>query len=252
MAISTLCFVATSCTPVLPPLTSNTTEGPIVFTQSMMQHTSAKLDRLMVRWEIADDKEETAEYKYWKGFWCPRAQGVNDAVDAALRINKYCVDHGGRDDFGACLKGSPARMLFYWSITPVGGCTGGVKSVTAVILEPKPGMESSAAYISKAKALGWVPRETRTAVENAAVQRENSRSQREEDRRARELPKLTTRGTQICHADRGITYVGFVDDVSADKSKIRILVNGTLEGIAPGGWHPGPIWDNPGNWHVCE
>ncbi|MEP6604894.1 MAG: hypothetical protein ABJA60_02120 [Nitrosospira sp.] len=251
-ALSMLCVAAAGCTPVLPPLTSSTKEGPIVFTQSLMQHTSTQLDKLMVRWEIADKKEETAEYKYWKGVWCPRAQGVYNALDAALRLNRYCVEHGGRDDLGACLVGNPAKMLFYANITPVGGCTGGVSSVTAVILEPKPGMESSATYILKAKALGWVPRETRAATEEAAAQQERARVQREEDRCARELPKLTTRGTQICRMNGGITYVGFVDDVSADRRKIRILVNSTVEGVAPGGWHPGPIWDKLENWHVCE
>ena len=63
-------------------------------------------------------------------------------------------------------------------------------------------------------------------------------------------------GTRICRMDRGIQYIGFVEQVSPDNGKIQIRVAdaryGDHSSVRPGGFAPSVIWANPDAWDLCE
>ena len=66
------------------------------------------------------------------------------------------------------------------------------------------------------------------------------------------MPLLTKRGTRVCAERKGFVFYGFVEDVLPDNSKIKISVNGTTNGLTPGGWQPKMNWDQQQLWRVCE
>ncbi|TCS98473.1 hypothetical protein EDC25_10853 [Pseudofulvimonas gallinarii] len=98
-------------------------------------------------------------------------------------------------------------------------------------------------------------RERERAQRQAFIEQvEQERLERERVRLDVELPLLTSRGTRICKVVAPYTFTGYVDDVSEDRARIRILVNSVADahGIVPGSPSPEVIWDRPSNWRVCE
>jgi hypothetical protein len=140
--------------------------------------------------------------------------------------------------------GDRAKVLFYANAVPASNCSG-TATADVQILEPKPGREESEEYVRAVAAMGFVPTLVRNILADQKIRLEQQRVERE-------LPQLTTRGTRVCRTEGRLTYVGFVDDVTPDRSKVRIEVKGTTNGFRPGGWQPGPIWAPPASWRVCE
>jgi len=135
--------------------------------------------------------------------------------------------------------------------------------VDVYVVEPKAGNVESREYLQQVELLGYarpydrrvkdtLDKSRRQFANDQRVQREQQAEAAERARIAKELPLLKKRGTRVCQTEQSITYVGFVDDVNEDGSKIRALVKGTTTGFAPGGWQPGPEWAVPSAWHVCE
>lgn len=241
-------FLLSSCQTPLPALKPDTSEGPITYMMSVRQNTSVGLDRLTARLEVAN-REDTPDYRSWSDWWCPRyVRGSNPPPpDLQTIVRSYCEAHGGHYDRGmACVtETKPNTVLFYMSVFKSTGCEGNTLTARSVVIEPKPGREHAEAYLAAIRRAGYVPPDILVAEQIRSAALEGARLRRE-------MPLLTKRGTRVCKANRGFTFYGFVEDVLPDQSKVKISVNGTTNGLIPGGWQPEIIWDQPQLWRVCE
>jgi len=237
-----------SCQASLPPLKPDTSEGPITYMMSMRQNTSAGLDRLTTRFEVAN-REDTPDYRSWSDWWCPRyVRGTNPPPpDLQSLVRSYCEAHGGVHDRNkACItRTEPRTVLFYIGVFKSSGCEGTAVTARALVIEPKPGREHSPGYLAALRTAGYVPPDILAAeqAQGAAF---------EANRLRREMWLLTKRGTRVCKERKGFMFYGFVEDVLPDNSKVKISVNGTTNGLIPGGWQPETIWDQPQLWRVCD
>lgn len=63
-------------------------------------------------------------------------------------------------------------------------------------------------------------------------------------------------GTKICREQNSVYFLGFVEAISPNSNKIQIRVaNASYKPDfmwTIGGFSPHIIWDDPGNWQVCE
>lgn len=245
---ATVIMLLLGCQASVPPLKPDTQEGPITYMISMRQNTSAGLDRLVTRLDTAV-REDTADYRSWSDWWCPRYVRGNDPPPPDLQTlaRSYCEAHGGvYDRKQACItRTEPRTVLFYLSIFRSSGCEGTAVTARSLVIEPKLGREHSASYLAALRRVGYVPPDILATQQAQSIVAEADRLQRE-------MPLLTKRGTRVCKERRGFIFYGFVEDVLPDQSKIKISVNGTTIGMTPGGWQPEAIWDQPQLWHVCE
>lgn len=236
------------CQPAATTTRPDDESGAIGFVKTLRQRSSTSLDALMVKINPTEQKE-TPTLRAWRGWWCPRIPGVRNADDVRREIAGYCANRGGvmDQDVACASKKNPGAVLFFAAITHTPHCTD-TPTAEAYVVEPKPGYESSPDYISTLATFGYKPYLLRRMEAQADQMREAERMARVK----REMPLLKTRGTRVCHEEGSFTYVGFVDDVSADGSKIRIEVKGLTTALRPSSWQPGPTWDRPENWYVCE
>jgi hypothetical protein len=218
--------------------------GVLAFVEQLRVSTVARVDDRLYWWPV--EETVTPSHVEWRAIWCPRGEGSAGSLEVALAVGRYCRDQGG--DLGlniGCLRprADTEDLLFIarmYGAGPRYRCPGKISPIDVWILEPVPGKERSPGFLAAAARLGFelpeVQRRRMAAGAGASYGRES----------------LTVRGTKICRAERGFVYVGFVDDVNPVNGKIRIQVSGTTTGVAPGGFAPGPIWDAPENWQVCE
>ena len=234
----------TGCQPA-PLIKPDAAEGAIAYVESIRQNSSTSIDALMVKLNPVDRKE-MPDFKVWKGWWCPRLPDVRNDDDVRRLVGDYCQTRGGviDQDVACVARDDHMKVLFFAAIRPGTNCSG-TPTARAWVIDPKPGREKSSAYVAALQTFGYRPTPVVVAEMNQAAELERVRIERE-------MPLLTTRGTRICQKDGGLTFVGFVDDVSTDGKKIRIEVKGTTSGITRGGWQPGATWDQPSNWYVCE
>ena len=245
-------LLVAGCQASLPVLKPDTAEGPITYMMSVRQNTSAGLDRLTAKLEVAN-REDTQDYRSWSDWWCPRfVRGTNPPPPPLQSLTKsYCEAHGGVYDRNvACItRTEPITVLFYMSVFKGTGCEGSAITARSLVIEPKPGKEHSAGYLLALRRVGYIPSDILAAQEarSAAL---------EADRLRREMPLLTKRGTRVCqkrsYLGGYLTFYGFVEDVLPDQSKIKVSVNGTVGTLQPGGWQPEMIWEAPSKWTVCE
>lgn len=142
-------LLLSGCQASLPPLKPDTSEGPITYMMSMRQNTSAGLDRLTTRFEVAN-REDIPDYRSWRDWWCPRyVRGSNPPPpDLQSLVRSYCEAHGGVHDRNkACItRTEPRTVLFYIGVFKSSGCEGTAVTARALVIELKPGREHSTAF----------------------------------------------------------------------------------------------------------
>lgn len=192
--------------------------------------------------------QETPTAWTWRGWWCPVEPSAATYEDVRPKVAEFCLKTGGTMDKNvACVDPTyPERVLFLAIVTTSGLCAKGKQyNVVVNVVAPRPGFEATPSFHSVLSAYGYRPTEVDRRERVAQQQAKAARL-------AAELPLLRTRGTRVCTDHKGLTYVGFVEDVNVVGTKIRIDVKGTRSGITPGGWQPGTTWDSVENWYVCE
>ncbi len=61
-------------------------------------------------------------------------------------------------------------------------------------------------------------------------------------------------GNRICKTEARINYFGYVEKIVGSKSQVRVSDARIKRGatLRPRGFRPGIIWDEPGNWYLCD
>ena len=238
-----------------PPPSSNPSgsTGIIEFMDQLRLASSTALDSVTARTINRPKRTETASTWAWQAWWCPRGAEVFNHTDVQRKAQEYCRRIGGRvDQEVACVDpADPMKVLFFVGMKSGSQCAG-TPTAVAYVLEPKPGQERSMEFRTVLEMFRYQPPPVREQDRLRAEQAQRNQEEAERARLEWQLPLLKTRGTRVCRTQDRMEYVGFVDDISEDGRKVRIEVKGTTSGLRPGNWQPGPIWDFPENWRVCE
>jgi len=244
----------TSCTTNRPLPDAAQVGSLIAYVQALRRETSTLLDTVVAA--TTASTQETAEYSAWGDHWCPRHVDVQSTDDVLRKVGTYCARLGGTFQEPYCTQTTaPDRVLFFAKFQRgIDLCQGVAATVSIQIVEPKPGMLQSAAYVDRLRTYGYRTGDDR-AREAIAAQRVVAA---EQARLARELPLLQTRGTRVCQKQAGLIFLGFVEDISGTKIKISIQETyfGTGRGKELGMRNPNfraeTVWDQPDHWYVCE
>lgn len=244
----------TGCTTDRPLPDAVRSTSLIDYMQALRRETSTLLDTVVAA--STTPVEDTPAYRAWGDHWCPRHVLVHSTDDVVRGVSDYCINLAGTFREPYCTRNSaPDQVLFYAQFQRnIDLCQGVAATVSIQIVEPKPGNVADPRYVDRLRTLGY-----RTAGDDArAALAALSAAEAERARLARELPRLRTRGTRVCHTDADVTFVGFVEDTSGGKIKIDVQQaytgNGTLGslGIRNPNYRPETIWDQPERWTVCE
>jgi len=251
LALAGLLVGCTTNRPLPEPARADTL---IDYLKSLRHETSTLLDSVVSA--TTAPTEDASTYRAWADHWCPRHVTVHSTDDVLAKVGEYCAHVSGSYREPYCMQpGSPERVLFFASFRrDIDLCQGVAATVAVQVVEPKPGMEQSTPYIDKLRSVGYRTAGDRSRESLAALQAVEA----ERTRLARELPRLRTRGTQVCKQQDDVTFMGFVEDTQG--VKIKITVHGAYYGSGPSGslgarnpdYQPETIWDQPEHWHVCE
>lgn len=237
------------------PLPDASHAGTLIEYLKVLRHeTSTLLDSVVTA--TTAPTEDAPEYWAWGDHWCPRHVDVHSTDDVVRRVADFCAQKGGVFQEPYCAVSAPTeRILFFAKFRRgIDLCQGVAATVAIQVVEPKPGMQQGIGYIDKLRTFGYRTAGDRSREAMATLEA----AETERARLARELPRLRTRGTQVCMQQGGIVFLGYVEDVEGPKIKINI--HGAYYGMDAHGnlgarnpeYRPETVWDQPQRWHVCE
>lgn len=246
-------LVLMSCTTSRPLPDGAHAHSLIDYLQALRRETSTLLDRVVAA--TTAPTEEYAGFRAWGDHWCPRHAQIQSTDDVARQVALVCSARDGTYTEPYCRQTSdPENVLFFAQFRRgIDLCQGVAATVSVQVVEPQPGMTHSADYLDRLRTFGYRSRGDGARDALAALKADES----ERARLARELPRLRTRGTRVCHRHAGVMYAGFVEDTAEVKIKISVqeayyVGPGQTVGARSPTYRPETIWDQPDRWFVCE
>lgn len=209
----------------------------------------------LLRWGIKSAPiEERGPIKTWRAHYCVADSEQTAFNELPLKMAMYCKKGGGEMvDVGRCEMGSANGPAIWFTATMgnAGGC-GPFSDATEMVVH-----EVNPAALGTAEAeVAWMGLGIKSAHERAFRQASAQRQAvvAEEERLRRDASDLKTKGTQICKAQSGGEFLGFVEEVSGNK--IKVLVSAFYYGDVRNGRRSPQftqqyIWSDFFEWHLC-
>jgi hypothetical protein len=213
---------------------------------------SGLLDRPFVSTSAPVDA--SGAFRRLNRLWCNPVGGPTLQMSRG-QYAALCSRLGGAWRDGACIKPPDRDQVLFLAMIEVAppACANGT---TVRVVEPT-GDLAAPAYVAQLRALGYQTNAD-LAAERARAEargRERERQVRAEaERKEAMLPRMRMRGTRVCHAESGNTWVGFVEDSTEEKLQIRVVTafRTGVPQMTLGGFQPHITWDIPARWELCE
>lgn len=125
-------------------------------------------------------------------------------------------------------------------------------SLEVTFVEP-PQQPGGPEFQRLAQAAGFVPKSTQITRARAAEAAAADRAAAERARLAVDWPRMQVRGQMVCSDERGVRYIGYVEDFTDERMKVSVAqAQIGRTGYSPGGFRPNVIWTRPEGWFPCE
>lgn len=222
-------------------------------TIALAKHYSGLVDGVFLKTDTPPDS--SGQLRSLTRFWCAPNANQSTVPEARSKFADLCVRQGGQWQEPYCLSPSDRDRVHFMAqiVATRPTCANG----TAVRVFEPTGDLMAPAYVSALRGVGFRGKEdlARDRERAAAIEREvAARASAEADRRAALLPAMRQRGTRVCHAEGGNTWVGFVEDSTDAKLQIRVVsaFNTRVPQYQVGGFQPHIVWDVPSRWDLCD
>lgn len=222
-------------------------------TIALAKHYSGLVDGAFLKTDTPADS--SGQFRSVTRFWCAPNATQSTVPEARSKFASLCGRQGGEWQEPYCLSPSDRDRVHFMAqiVAARPTCANG----TAVRVFEPTGDPMAPAYVAALRGVGFRTKEevAKDRAQAAVKEREAAaRAVAEADRRAAMLPTMRQRGTRVCRAEGGNTWVGFVEDSTDAKLQIRVVnaFNTRVPQYQVGGFQPHIIWDVPSRWELCE
>lgn len=222
-------------------------------TIALAAHYSGLVDGAFLKKDTPADA--SGQFRSVTRYWCAPSAKQSTVPEARSNFASLCSRLTGVWQEPYCQGPSDReRVLFMAQI--VATASSCVNGTAARVFEPT-NDPMAPAYVAALRGVGFRTNEDLARERAAAAVKEReamARASVEADRRAALLPSMRQRGTRVCRAEAGNTYVGFVEGSSDTKLQIRVVnaFNTRVPQYQVGGFQPHIIWDVPSRWELCD